>query len=54
VGKGIEFGKGKDGNWEGELNSEVGPVVVPEGWDYAAASMRNAERKKMEGEKLGR
>ena len=24
----------------GVLNSEVGPVVVPKGWDYAAASMR--------------
>jgi hypothetical protein len=30
------------------MNSEVGPVVVPKGWDYAAASMRKWEREKME------
>ena len=33
---------------EGEANSEVGPVVVPKGRDYAAASMRNAERNRKE------
>ena len=27
----------------GILKLEVGPVVVPKEWDYAAASVRNAE-----------
>jgi hypothetical protein len=27
---------------------EVGPVVVPKRWDYAAASMRNSERNRKE------
>jgi hypothetical protein len=31
--------------------AEVGPVVVPKGWDYAAARMRKGEKE--EGEKLG-
>jgi hypothetical protein len=30
---------------EGSMNSEVGPVVVPKEWDYAAARMRNVEKK---------
>jgi len=25
------------------MNSEVGPVVVPKEWDYAAARMRKSE-----------
>ena len=36
----------------GRMNSEVGPVVVPKGWDYAAASMRKLEMK--EGGKVRR
>ena len=47
VGEDLEVGIWK---WE------VGPVVVPKGWDYAAASMRKAEKKKVgscEGEKVG-
>jgi hypothetical protein len=35
----------------GILKSEAGPVVVPKGGDYAAASMRKWEKK--EGEKVG-
>jgi hypothetical protein len=30
------------------MNSEVGPVVVPKEWDYAAARMRKAERREDE------
>jgi hypothetical protein len=37
---------GKGWKVEGKENSELGPVVVPKGWDYAAASMRKAEIKK--------
>ena len=40
--------------WMTEV-AEVGPVVVPEGRDYAAARMRNAEKEKVrrwEGEKV--
>ncbi|CAB1062375.1 hypothetical protein D1BOALGB6SA_7152 [Olavius sp. associated proteobacterium Delta 1] len=29
------------------MKSEVGPVVVPEGWDYAAARMRKLEKGKL-------
>jgi hypothetical protein len=53
----------RTGDW-GLRVPEVGPVVVPKGWDYAAASMwkwesfevgsRNAEVGKKEGEKVGR
>ncbi|CAB1056016.1 hypothetical protein D1BOALGB6SA_750 [Olavius sp. associated proteobacterium Delta 1] len=27
--------------------NEVGPVVVPEGWDYAAARMRKGEERNL-------
>ena len=43
------------GRWN-DLNSEVGPVVVPKERDYAAARMRKLEKKKvgrLEGEKVG-
>ncbi|CAB1062222.1 hypothetical protein D1BOALGB6SA_6998 [Olavius sp. associated proteobacterium Delta 1] len=28
-----------------QVKSESGPVVVPNGWDYAAASMRKSEKR---------
>ena len=46
-------GKSECGSWNAEVGMwklecgsrkwEVGPVVVPKGWDYAAASMRKLE-----------
>ncbi len=43
-GQKTEIGSRK---WEKRtvLKSEVGPVAVPEGRDYAAASMRKSEKK---------
>jgi hypothetical protein len=33
------------------MNLEVGPVVVPKGWDYAAASMRKSEEAEGRGQR---
>jgi hypothetical protein len=54
-GGGLSPPKGIGFRVEGVSNSEVGPVVVPGGRDYAAASMRKWEggREKIEVEKMG-
>ena len=35
-----------------QAHSEVGPVVVPIKWDYAAARMRKVRARRFEGKKV--
>jgi hypothetical protein len=45
---------GRQTSEDRQLNSEGGPVVVPNGWDYAGASMRKWEgRSGLRAEDLG-
>ncbi len=37
-----------------QAHSEVGPVVVPIKWDYAAARMRKVRARRFEGKKVRR